>query len=51
MKLNGKWLFSKRKIYNEQVADWVYKSESGVVDAKEPLKIERLQTDRSTRRA
>ena len=25
MKVNGKWLFSKRKIYNEQVKDWVYK--------------------------
>jgi uncharacterized protein (TIGR02246 family) len=25
VKANGKWLFSKRKIYNEQVADWVYK--------------------------
>jgi uncharacterized protein (TIGR02246 family) len=24
-KVNGKWLFSKRKIYNEQVKDWVYK--------------------------
>jgi uncharacterized protein (TIGR02246 family) len=25
VKVNGKWLFSKRKIYNELVADWVYK--------------------------
>jgi uncharacterized protein (TIGR02246 family) len=25
VKVNGKWLFSKRKIYNEQVKDWVYK--------------------------
>jgi uncharacterized protein (TIGR02246 family) len=25
VKGDGKWLFSKRKIYNEQVADWVYK--------------------------
>jgi ketosteroid isomerase-like protein len=25
VKVDGKWLFSKRKIYNEQVADWVYK--------------------------
>ena len=25
VKVNGQWLFSKRKIYNELVADWVYK--------------------------
>ena len=25
VKVNGEWLFSKRKIYNEQVKDWVYK--------------------------
>jgi len=25
VKLNGKWFFSKRKIYNEQVADWAFK--------------------------
>jgi len=25
VKVNGKWLFSKRKIYNEQVADWASK--------------------------
>jgi uncharacterized protein (TIGR02246 family) len=25
VKVDGKWLFSKRKIYNEQVADWAYK--------------------------
>ena len=25
VKVDGKWLFSKRKIYNEQVANWVYK--------------------------
>jgi ketosteroid isomerase-like protein len=25
VKVNGKWYFSKRKIYNEQVADWIYK--------------------------
>jgi uncharacterized protein (TIGR02246 family) len=25
VKVNGKWYFSKRKIYNEQVADWAYK--------------------------
>jgi len=25
VKANGQWQFSKRKIYNEQVADWVYK--------------------------
>jgi ketosteroid isomerase-like protein len=25
VKVNGKWLFSKRKIYNEMVADWAYK--------------------------
>jgi uncharacterized protein (TIGR02246 family) len=25
VKVNGRWLFSKRKIYNELVADWVYK--------------------------
>jgi uncharacterized protein (TIGR02246 family) len=24
VKVDGKWLFSKRKIYNEQVADWAY---------------------------
>jgi len=24
VKVNGKWLFSKRKIYNEQVKDWIY---------------------------
>jgi hypothetical protein len=22
-KVNGKWLFTKRRIYNEQVADWI----------------------------
>jgi ketosteroid isomerase-like protein len=26
VKVNGEWLFSKRKIYNEQVADWASKS-------------------------
>ena len=25
VKVNGKWLFSKRKIYNEQVAEWASK--------------------------
>jgi ketosteroid isomerase-like protein len=25
VKVNGQWLFSKRKIYNELVSDWVYK--------------------------
>jgi uncharacterized protein (TIGR02246 family) len=25
VKVDGKWLFSKRKIYNEQVADWAFK--------------------------
>ena len=25
VKVDGKWFFSKRKIYNEQVADWAYK--------------------------
>lgn len=25
VKVGGKWYFSKRKIYNEQVADWAYK--------------------------
>jgi len=25
VKVDGKWYFSKRKIYNEQVADWAYK--------------------------
>jgi uncharacterized protein (TIGR02246 family) len=25
VKVNGQWLFSKRKIYNEMVADWAYK--------------------------
>jgi hypothetical protein len=25
VKVDGKWLFSKRKIYNEQVKDWAYK--------------------------
>jgi len=25
VKVDGKWLFSKRKIYNEQMADWAYK--------------------------
>jgi ketosteroid isomerase-like protein len=25
VKVNGKWYFSKRKIYNEQVAAWAYK--------------------------
>lgn len=25
IKVNGKWLFSKRKIYNEQVDKWVAK--------------------------
>jgi uncharacterized protein (TIGR02246 family) len=25
VKVNGKWLFSKRKIYNEQVEKWAYK--------------------------
>jgi ketosteroid isomerase-like protein len=25
VKVNGQWLFTKRKIYNELVADWVYK--------------------------
>jgi hypothetical protein len=25
VKVNGKWFFSKRKIYNEQVAEWAYK--------------------------
>jgi uncharacterized protein (TIGR02246 family) len=25
VKIEGKWYFSKRKIYNEQVADWAYK--------------------------
>jgi hypothetical protein len=25
MKVNGRWLFSKRKIYNEEVKDWIYK--------------------------
>src|SRR3984885_5788209 len=25
VKLNGHWLFSKRKIYNEEVKDWIYK--------------------------
>jgi hypothetical protein len=24
VKVNGKWFFSKRKIYNEQVKDWIY---------------------------
>ena len=24
VKVNGKWLFSKRKIYNEEVKDWIY---------------------------
>jgi len=24
VKVNGQWLFSKRKIYNEQVKDWIY---------------------------
>lgn len=28
VKVDGKWLFSKRKIYNEQVADWAYKGEN-----------------------
>ena len=28
VKVNGKWLFRKRKIYNEQVADWAYKGGS-----------------------
>jgi ketosteroid isomerase-like protein len=25
VKVDGKWLFSKRKIYNEEVKDWIYK--------------------------
>jgi len=25
VKIDGKWYFTKRKIYNEQVADWAYK--------------------------
>jgi uncharacterized protein (TIGR02246 family) len=25
IKVDGKWLFSKRKIYNEEVADWAFK--------------------------
>jgi len=25
VKVDGKWYFSKRKIYNEQVKDWIYK--------------------------
>jgi len=25
VKVDGKWYFTKRKIYNEQVADWIYK--------------------------
>jgi len=25
VKLSGKWFFTKRKIYNEQVADWAFK--------------------------
>jgi ketosteroid isomerase-like protein len=25
VKVDGKWLFSKRKIYNQQVANWAYK--------------------------
>jgi hypothetical protein len=25
VKVDGKWLFSKRKIYNEQVAEWAFK--------------------------
>ena len=25
LKIDGKWYFTKRKIYNEQVADWAYK--------------------------
>jgi len=28
VKVNGKWLFSKRKIYNEQVANWVAKGKN-----------------------
>jgi len=24
VKVDGKWYFSKRKIYNEQVKDWIY---------------------------
>ena len=28
VKVNGKWLFSKRKIYNEQVADWASKGKN-----------------------
>ena len=31
VKVNGEWLFSKRKIYNEQVAEWVAGSENPVV--------------------
>jgi SnoaL-like protein len=28
VKVNGKWLFSKRKIYNEQVANWAAKGKN-----------------------
>jgi len=28
VKVNGKWLFSKRKIYNEQVAAWIAKGDN-----------------------
>ena len=28
VKVNGEWLFSRRKIYNEQVADWAAKGEN-----------------------
>jgi ketosteroid isomerase-like protein len=31
VKVNGEWLFSKRKIYNEQIAEWVAGSENPVV--------------------